>query len=158
MVSVGRILKDHPTPCHGLGCPQQTRLLTAPSNLALSTSRDGENACYQLSEACSQEDKCFQSAKVNTCTITACWGGTGPSDWATRTTTNRVNSKRNTQESTGLKQLTPSLLSSFLQTPADSPRRSHLLEFTRQEPLIPAPISKFTNKEVWYFRVQPAGG
>jgi len=40
---VGGDLKAHPvpTPCHGLDAHHQTRLLRAPSNLTLSTSRDG---------------------------------------------------------------------------------------------------------------------
>jgi len=42
---VGRELKAHPvpTPCHGLAAPHQLRLPRAPSNLALSTSRDGHS-------------------------------------------------------------------------------------------------------------------
>jgi len=31
----------YPNPCHGQGCPHQLRLPRAPSNLALSASRDG---------------------------------------------------------------------------------------------------------------------
>jgi len=43
MAWVGRDLKDHvvPTPCHRLVATHQLRLPRAPSNLALSTSRDG---------------------------------------------------------------------------------------------------------------------
>jgi len=42
MVWAGRDLKVHPAPypCPGQGCPHQLRLPRAPSNLALSPSRD----------------------------------------------------------------------------------------------------------------------
>lgn len=102
MVSVGRILKDHPNPLPWAGMPPADQIAHSPIQPCLEHLQGWVKVCYQLSEACSQGDKRFQSAKVNTGTITACWGGTGLSDWATRTTTKRVNSKRNTQESTGL--------------------------------------------------------
>jgi len=54
MVWVGRDLKDllFSTPAMGRAAPHQLRLLMAPSNLALSTSRDGASqhlwaACYR---------------------------------------------------------------------------------------------------------------
>jgi len=46
-------LKDHtpPTPCHGLAATHQLRPSRAPSNLALSTSKDGTSAASQGSSA-----------------------------------------------------------------------------------------------------------
>jgi len=42
MARVGRDLTAHSAPTHGQGCHHQLRLPRAPSNLALSASRDGE--------------------------------------------------------------------------------------------------------------------
>jgi len=43
MVWAGRDLKEHPAnPLPWAGCPHQLRLLRAPSNLAMSTTRDGD--------------------------------------------------------------------------------------------------------------------
>ena len=60
MAWVGSDHKDHivPTPCHGLCAPYQLRLPTAPTNLALSTSRDGALSCLQW-QMCSYHGLCL---------------------------------------------------------------------------------------------------